>query len=63
LEYTFGLLDREDLYHNHVIRSRLTRSIAATFDQVHDEAIEALAELIPVASDGMWYIHRRRISN
>jgi hypothetical protein len=53
MEYTFGLLDREDWYHNHVIRSRLTRSIAATFDQVHDEVIEALAELIPVASGGV----------
>ena len=53
MEYTFGLLNREDGYHNHVIRSKLTRNIAATFDQAHGEAIEALAELIPVASDGM----------
>jgi len=52
-EYTFGVLDEEDRYHNHVIRSRLTRSIAAIFDQVHDEAVEAWAEFIPAASDGM----------
>jgi len=31
----------------------LTRSIAAIFDQVHDEAVEAWAEFIPAASDGM----------
>ena len=47
------MLDEEDRYHNHVIRSRLTRSIAAIFDQIHDEAVEAWAEFIPAASDGM----------
>jgi len=52
-EYTFGMLNEEDKYHNGVIRSRLTRSIADIFDQVHDEAAKAWAELIPGASDGM----------
>jgi hypothetical protein len=52
-EYTFGMLNEEDYYHTHVIRSSLTRGIAAISDQVHDEAVEALAELIPGASDGM----------
>jgi hypothetical protein len=47
------MLNEEDLYHNHVIRSKLTRSIAATFGQVHDEVVEALAELIPVADNSM----------
>jgi hypothetical protein len=52
-EYTFGWLNEEDMYHTHVLRSRLTRSIADISDQVHDEAVEACAELIPAASDGM----------
>jgi hypothetical protein len=52
-EYTFGVLNEEDRYHNHVIRSRLTPSIASIFDRIHDEAVEAWAEFIPVASDGM----------
>jgi len=52
-EYTLGMLNEEDTYHTHVIRSRLTRSIATIFDQLHDEAVEAWAELIPGASDGM----------
>lgn len=52
-EYTFGMLNEEDYYHNHVIRSSLTRGVAAIFGQVHDEAVEAWAELIPGASDGM----------
>jgi hypothetical protein len=52
-DYTFGMLNRGDMYHTHVIRSRLTRNIAAIFDQVRDEAVGACAELIPVAGDGM----------
>ena len=43
------------MYHDNVIRSGLTRSIAATFDQVHDEIVGAWEELIPVANDGMWH--------
>ena len=60
-EYTFGVLNEEDRYHNHVIRSRLTRSIAAIFNEVHDEAVEAWTEFIPVTSNGMQYTHRGRI--
>ena len=52
-EYTFGMLNEEDRYHNHVIRSRLTPSMTAILDQVHDEAVEAWAEFIPTTSDGM----------
>jgi hypothetical protein len=52
-EYTFGMLKGGDMYHTHVIRSRLTPNIAAIFDQLRDEAVEACAELIPVAGDGM----------
>ena len=47
------MLNEEDRYHNHVIRSRLTPSMTAILDQVHDEAVEAWAEFIPMTSDGM----------
>jgi hypothetical protein len=60
-EYTFGMLNEEDNYHNHVIRSRLTRNLASIFDRVHDEIVEAWAERITGTSDGMQCTHRRRI--
>ena len=47
------MLNRDDTYHNDVIRSKLTRNFAATFDQVQDEIVQALTELIPVGSGGM----------
>ena len=47
------MLDNEDTYHNDLIRSKLTRNIATTFDQVQDELVQALADYIPVAGDGM----------
>ncbi len=47
------MLDKEDTYHSDVIRSRLTRNIATTFDQVNNEFIDALAAYIPMASEGM----------
>lgn len=47
------MLNRDDTYHNDVIRSKLTRNFAATFDQVQDEIVQALMELIPVGSGGM----------
>ena len=51
-EYTFGMLNEEDRYHNYVIRSRLTPSMPVILNQVHDEAVEAWAEFIPMTSDG-----------
>jgi hypothetical protein len=47
------MLNRDDTYHNDVIRSKLTRNFAATFDQVQDEIVQALTELIPVGSEGV----------
>jgi hypothetical protein len=46
------MLDEENVYHNDVIRSKLTRNIAITFDQVQDELVRSLAEYIPVTGDG-----------
>ena len=63
MDYTLDMLDREDTYHSDVIRSRLTRNIATTFDQVNNEFIDTLAACIPMASEGMsrWHAHRSRI--
>ena len=47
------MLNSDDIYHNDVIRSKLTRNFAATFDQVQDELVQSLTEFIPVDSDGM----------
>ncbi|KAI0248479.1 cytochrome P450 [Lactifluus subvellereus] len=51
MDYTFSLLNMEDTYHRRVIRSRLTRNIAATFNQVRDELAAALGDCIPTASE------------
>ena len=53
MEYTISLLNMEDTYHTSVIRSRLTRNIAATFNQVRDELVAALGDYILTASECM----------
>jgi len=53
MDYTLCMLNGDDTYHNDVIRSKLTRNFAATFDQVQDELVQALTEFIPVGSGGM----------
>jgi len=50
-DYTFPMLDSGNMYQNHLIRSKLTRNIAITFDQVQDELVQSLAEYIPVVGD------------
>ncbi|KAI0245471.1 cytochrome P450 [Lactifluus subvellereus] len=50
-DYTLNLLNMEDSYHASVIRSRLTRNIATTFDQVRDELAAALGDCIPTAGE------------
>lgn len=47
------MLNSEDTYEIDLVRSKLTRNIATTFEQVRDEVIKALAELIPADGDGM----------
>ncbi|KAF8274996.1 cytochrome P450 [Lactarius quietus] len=47
-EYTVDLLDPDDDRHTDIIRSKLTRNIADTFKEVHDELIQSLDASIPV---------------
>ncbi|KAI9447173.1 hypothetical protein BJY52DRAFT_1193545 [Lactarius psammicola] len=51
-EYTIDLLEMDNDYHTDVIRSKLTRNIALTFDEVRDELIRSLDASIPVNGDG-----------
>ena len=53
MDYTLPMLNSDDTYETGVIRSKLTRNFAATFDQVQDELVQALAEFIPVDSGSM----------
>jgi cytochrome P450 len=50
-EYTLNLLNMKDDYHSDVIRSKLTRNIAATFSEVREELIMAMDDLIPTHED------------
>ncbi|KAH9055827.1 cytochrome P450 [Lactarius deliciosus] len=50
-EYTVDLLEMDNDYHTDVVRSKLTRNIAVTFDKVHDEIIRSFDSSIPVHSD------------
>jgi cytochrome P450 len=50
-EYTLDLLDMSDEYHTDIIRSKLTRNIAATFNEVREELIMAMDDLIPTHGD------------
>ena len=47
MDYTLDMLHKDDRYHVGVIRTRLTRNIAATFKEVREEVIHALNDLIP----------------
>jgi hypothetical protein len=53
-EYTLDLLNMSDEYHTDIIRSKLTRNIAATFNEVREELIMAMDDLIPTHGDGTW---------
>jgi hypothetical protein len=44
----------KDEYHTDVIRSKLTRNIAATFNVVREELIMAMDDLIPTHEDSTW---------
>ncbi|KAH9025148.1 cytochrome P450 [Lactarius hengduanensis] len=50
-EYTLDLLEIDNDYHTDVIRSKLTRNIAVTFDKVHDEIVRSFDSSIPVRGD------------
>jgi hypothetical protein len=53
-EYTLDLLNLYDEYHTDVIRSKLTRNIAATFKEVREELVSALDDFLPTSDDSMW---------
>jgi hypothetical protein len=46
------LLNLADRYHLDIIRSKLTRNIAATFEEVHEELVLAFDDLIQTRDDG-----------
>jgi len=50
-EYTLDLLDMTDTYHVDIVRSKLTRNIAATFNDVREELIMAMDDYIPTDED------------
>ena len=50
-DYTIDLLEKDNIYHADVIRTKLTRNIAATFKDVREELINALEDLIPTGKD------------
>jgi len=52
-DYTLRMLNRDDPYQNHILRSKLTRNMESTFGKVQGELVQALAEHLPVAGDGM----------
>jgi hypothetical protein len=53
MDYTLNYLNEQDMYHKDVIRSKMTRNITTTFDQVEDELQMALREWIPTTGNGM----------
>ncbi len=54
IDYTLDLLNKDDIYHAEVIRSKLTRNIAVTFKEVREELINALEDSIPTDEDSKW---------
>ncbi|KAI0272854.1 hypothetical protein BGY98DRAFT_153281 [Russula aff. rugulosa BPL654] len=48
-EYTLGILNPKDHYSSDVIRSKLTRDVASTFDEVRGELTMAIDDLIPTS--------------
>jgi len=51
IDYTLDLLNKHNVYHTDVIRSKLTRNIAVTFKDVREELINALEDSIPTDED------------
>ena len=53
-EYTLDFLNDEDTYSTDVIRSKLTRDVAATFKEVREEFVMAMDDLIPTRENSTW---------
>ena len=54
------MLNPKDGYSTDVIRSKLTRDVAATFKDLREELVMAMDDLIPVCEDSTWQIHKRK---
>jgi len=50
----------EDTYSTDVMRSKLTRDVAATFKDVREEFVMAMHDLIPTRDDGTWKFSGRK---
>jgi len=50
-EYTLSMLNPRDGYSTDVIRSKLTRDVAATFKDVREELVMAMDDFIPACDD------------
>ena len=46
----------EHEYHVDVVRSKLTRNLAVTFNEILDELVNSLDASIPLRGDGAWHI-------
>jgi hypothetical protein len=44
----------DDEFHTDVIRSKLTRNIAATFKEVREELIMGMDDMFPTSEDSKW---------
>ncbi|TDL22831.1 cytochrome P450 [Rickenella mellea] len=55
IEYTLGQRLLDNNYHISVIRSQLTRNLAAVFSEVRDEIVQSFLEIIPPTDD--WVGH------
>lgn len=52
IEYTLGQRLLDNNYHISVIRTQLTRNLAAVFSEVRDEIVQSFLEIIP-PTDGL----------
>jgi len=52
-DYTLKRLNLDDNYHKGVVRSKLTRNVAVTFEKVHDELPGAVRDSIPTVGEGI----------
>ncbi len=56
VKYTLDLLEPNNTFSIDVIRWKLTRNIATTFEEVRDELVRSLDACIPMCGDGTWKI-------
>jgi hypothetical protein len=59
-EYTLRILDPSDKYSTNIIRSKLMRDVAATFNETREELAMAMDDFFPICEDSTWYRDRPR---